>query len=50
MKEFRIRIAMHKYDDDNVTASEIEKAILVEMERNDIPIVIEITELENKEI
>lgn len=46
-KEFKVRIVHHQFDDDEVTASAIERAILAQL--IDVPAVIEIAELKNKE-
>lgn len=50
MKEFNLKIALHHFDNELITISAIERALLEYMEDRDIPVVLEIKETENKEI
>jgi hypothetical protein len=50
MKEFNLKIALHQMDNELITISAIERALLEYMEDRDVPVVLEIKEIENKEI
>ena len=50
MKEFNIRVAMHQVDNELINVSSIERALIEFMEHRDIPVVLEIKEVCNKEI